>query len=58
MKVKIGVRCEYWHRPEYEVIDMPDGSTQEEIDEVAREIAFEVSKIDWWIEEQSVEVKP
>lgn len=58
MKIKIGVLCEYWTRSEYAVIDMPDNSTQEEIDEEARKVAFEVSRLDWWIEEQGGEVKP
>ena len=53
MKVKVGVQCEYWNRPEYEVIDLPDGATQEEIENAAKEVALEVSRLNWWIEDQS-----
>lgn len=50
MKIKVGVRCEYWNRPEYEEIEVADDATEDEIDAAMYEVAMAISKLEWWQE--------
>jgi hypothetical protein len=50
MKIKVGVRCPYWDRPEYVDIELPDDASEEEIEDAVREAALEQSKLEYWAE--------
>jgi hypothetical protein len=50
MKIKVGVRCQYWDRSESVEFEMPDEASEEEIENAAREAALEHAHFNWWIE--------
>lgn len=51
MRIKGRVRCQYWNRSEPFEFDMPDNSTEAEIEEALREAALEVSGFEFWKED-------
>lgn len=48
----VGVKCSGWPRPEYTEVEVLDGDTEEDIEAMVKEAAFDLAGIDFWIEEE------
>lgn len=50
MKLRVGVKCSCWERPEYIEIELPDSTTNDEAEEAMREAAIDVAGFEFWLD--------
>lgn len=54
--LQVGVRCQYWDRPEFVNIEVADDASDEEIEREALEAAVQTAGFEFWIDRKEVDI--